>query len=101
VYQGYAGGLDVEEIRSVGAVATGGLAPSLVIVLDMPPAAAADRIRRELDRMEQQGDEFRRRLREGYLAEAARDPEHIAVVDAARTTDEVQSEIRSLVEKLL
>jgi dTMP kinase len=101
VYQGYAGGLDVEGIRRVGQVSTGGLEPALVVVLDMPPDAAKSRIGRELDRMEQQDDDFRRRLREGYLAEAARDPVRIAVVNAARNIEEVHAEIRSLVEKLL
>lgn len=101
VYQGYAGGLDIEEVRRVGQIATGGLEPTLVIVLDMPPDAARGRIGRELDRMEQQDDEFRRRLREGYLAEASRDPTRIALVNAARSVEEVQAEIRSLVEKQL
>src|SRR5687768_6808379 len=58
VYQGYAGGLDPAEIWRVGQVATGGLLPKLVVVLDMPVAAAAGRIGRERDRMEEQGDDF-------------------------------------------
>ena len=40
VYQGYAGGLDPAEIRAVGQVATNGLMPDCVFVLDMPPAVA-------------------------------------------------------------
>ncbi len=60
VYQGYGGGLDVETLWTIGRVATGGLLPDLTIVLDMPAAAAAARIRRQRDRMEQQGDEFSR-----------------------------------------
>ena len=72
VYQGHAGGLDVEAIRRVGAVAIDGIRPDAVFLLDMPPAAADSRLRRTLDRMERQGDDYRERLRAGFLAEAAR-----------------------------
>src|ERR1043166_1441971 len=67
VYQGYAGGLDVEEIRRLGLVATGGLETGLTIVLDMPPSEAARRISRNRDRMERQGAEFDEAVRAGYL----------------------------------
>src|SRR3972149_2785618 len=72
VYQGYGGGLDVETLWQVGQVATGGLMPALTIVLDMPAETAAGRINRQLDRMEQQGAEFHKRVREGFLTEARR-----------------------------
>ena len=74
VYQGHAGGLDLEAIRQIGKIVTAGIMPDLVFLLDMPVAGAAGRIERQLDRMELQGDEFQRRLREGFLAEAALDP---------------------------
>jgi dTMP kinase len=99
VYQGYAGGLDIDEVRTVGRVATSGLDPGLTVVLDMPPEAATARMRRQHDRMEQQGDDFRRRVRDGFLAEAARRPDAIIVIDAARTIDEVQADIRAAVQR--
>jgi len=101
VYQGYGGGLDVATLWEVGRVATGGLMPDLTIVLDMPAEAAAGRIRRGLDRMEQQGDDFHARVREGFLREAQRRPGEIVVVDAAGTVDEVQAEIRRLAEQAI
>jgi dTMP kinase len=101
VYQGHAGGLNVEEVWRVGHVATGGLLPVLVIVLDMPVEAAAGRIRRQRDRMEEQGDDFARRVREGFLAEAGRDRQGIVVIDASRSIEEVHADIRAAVEKFL
>ena len=101
VYQGHAGGLDVDTIRQIGRVATGELMPDLVFVLDMPPEAAAGRIQRQADRMESQGPAYQARLRQGFLAEAARDPARIVVVDAAREIDAVQADIRAAASRAL
>ena len=101
VYQGHAGGLNPDEIWRIGRVATDGLEPTLTLLFDMPPEAATDRIRRAPDRMELQGKAFRDRLRAGYLTEAARNADRIAVIDAARAVDEVQAAIRAAVEKVL
>ncbi len=98
VYQGYGGGLDIETLWEVGRVATAGRMPDLTIVLDLPAQAAAGRLVGQLDRMEQQGDAFHRRVREGFLAEAARRGDEIVVVDAARSIDEVQAEIRDAIQ---
>jgi dTMP kinase len=94
VYQGHAGGLDLDELRQIGRAATRGIEPSLTFVLDLPDDVAASRLNRPLDRMEQQGDAFRAALRAGYLAEAARQPGRIVVIDAARGIDAVQADIR-------
>ncbi len=101
VYQGHAGGLDVETIWKIGAVATAGVMPDLVFVLDMPPKTAAGRIERALDRMESQGDEYQARLRQGFLAEAAKDPKRIVVIDAAREIEAVQADIRAAARPVL
>ena len=96
VYQGHAGGLDCPTIRSVGAVATGGLMPDLVILLDVDLETAARRLARPLDKLEDRGDGYRRRLRDGYLAEAARAPDTIRMVDASGGPAEVAERIRDL-----
>ncbi len=101
VYQGYAGGLDVEELWAVGEVATGGLHPDLTIVLDMEVQAARGRLDRDLDRMESQGTDYLERVREGFLIEFGLGHERIVVVDAARDIDRVHRDIRAAVERLL
>lgn len=93
VYQGHAGGLNVEDIRDVAQVATGGVMPDCVFLLDMDVEEADLRMSRALDRMENQGPDYRRRLREGFLAEAALSGGTIHVIDASRSIDEVQAEI--------
>jgi dTMP kinase len=97
VYQGHAGGLDPEVIRRVGAVATGGIMPDLVLVLDVDLETAARRLSRPLDKLENRGDDYRRRLRAGFLAEANRAPDAIAVIDAHGPVDEVATRIRAAV----
>jgi len=101
VYQGHAGGIPTADIWAVGRVATGGLMPDLTIVLDAPLEITAARMQREHDRMERQGETFRARLRDGYLAEAAIRPENIFVVDAARAVAAVQADIQAAIERVL
>ena len=99
VYQGHAGGLDVETLWDVGRVATGGLEPDLTLLFDLPLETAAERVGTERDRMEQQGEQFHARVREGFLTEAARRREQIVVIDAARPIDEVQRDVRAVAER--
>jgi dTMP kinase len=100
VYQGYAGGLSVDAIRQIGQIATLGMMPDLMFVLDMSPELAAERMQRERDRMEDQDAAFIERLRCGFLAEAASDS-RIVVIDAARDIDSVQADIRQAAEQVL
>lgn len=101
VYQGYAGGLSVEEVRTVGGVAVAGVTPDCTFLLDMDPQAAHARLNRSLDRMERRGDGFRSRLRAGFLAEAKHLGSAVHVVDAARTIEVVQAEIQAIAGQVL
>jgi dTMP kinase len=100
-YQAYGGGLDVATLWEVGRVATAGLMPDLTVVLDLPPDAAASRLARPLDRMEKQGAAFHARVREGFLAEAAKTPDRIIVVKATRPIEEVHAEVRAAVGRVI
>ena len=93
VYQGHAGGLDVEAIWRVGEVATGDCRRDLTFLLDMPVEAALNRIAREHDRMEARGVEYLERVRQGFLTEARRQPD-VAVINAADTVERVHQTIR-------
>jgi dTMP kinase len=101
VYQGYAGGLDVGEVRRVGETAIAGVAPQWTFLLDMDVDAAAARLQRTLDRMEGQGIEYLRRVREGFLTEARMRPQEICVIDASRDVETVQAEIRAAAAPIL
>lgn len=101
VYQAHAGGLPIDHVRSVGDVTVDGIQPDGVVVLDMRPEEADDRLQRPLDRMEDRGQQYRQKLREGFLAEAARVPERIVVVDAAGSIDEVHRRVVAALTPML
>lgn len=101
VYQGYGRGLPVDIIRNIGRFACGDRLPDLTLVLDMDPQRALARLNRPLDRMERSGVEFRQRLRNGFLREAAADPTRIKVIDADQEISGVQAALRSEVLEYL
>lgn len=94
-YQGAAGGLPESEIVAVANAAMGTRGtpgacwPDLVVVFDVDERTASLRLNPLLDRMERKGAEFHRKVREGYLDQARRDPAHYAVIDACAGEDEV------------
>jgi dTMP kinase len=100
-YQGHGGGVPLDEIRRVGATATGGLEPDHTFVLDAPPSSTLSRLERGLDRMESRGKNFFEKVRAGFLAEAARLAQRCTVVDALQGADDVAAAIRTHVDQLL
>jgi dTMP kinase len=100
-YQGFGLGLDVDEIRAVTHIATGGLEPDHVFVLDLPPDVGLERIDGPRDRIERRPLEYHQRVREGFLAEAQRLGDRCTVVDTTQTPDEVAAAIRAVVERLV
>lgn len=96
-YQGYGRGLELGTVRMLSEVATGGLWPDLVVLLDMDPQRALDRSGGGSDRFEALGMDFHVRVRAGYLELAAADPERWAILDADRPATEVRDDIAALV----
>ena len=107
-YQGYGRGLDLAALKALNAFATGGLAPDRTILLDVPPATAAARLRvREqttqmaADRMERAGDDFHARLKAGFLELAAAEPERFAVIAAEGSVEDVSEKVWSSIRHML
>lgn len=96
-YQGTAGGLSPEQILAVGDVAVGDRWPDLTVIFDVDEQTAARRLNPLLDRMEQKGAEFHRRVREGYLEQHCQRPEKYVIIDA---TEDEQTVYQRLVEAL-
>jgi len=85
-YQGVGRGLGVAAVAALSAFAVAGRTPDVVVLLDVPPDVAAARLADragDADRLEAAGEEFHARVRAGYLALAADDPDHWLVVSGA------------------
>jgi dTMP kinase len=98
-YQGVARGLGVEEIARLSEWATRGLRPDLVVVLDVPPEAAARRRPTPEDRMEREPQEFRASVNQAYRDLAGRFG--WAVVDGTAPPEDVAEQIWNLVRPLV
>ena len=98
-YQGYARGLDTEKIMNLNNIATDGLEPDLTIVFDVETETAMKRVGATKDRLEQEGFEFHKKLRLGYLDLAKKFPERIIVVNSNLSIDEVFKQVKKILEK--
>lgn len=97
VYQGYAGKIAVDDIETVGRIATAGVMPDLCFVLDVPLETAKSRMQnREMDRMEQMGPDYHEQVRRGFLTHAKTDPQRFVVIDASQAVESVAMQIREI-----
>ncbi|GAA3599916.1 hypothetical protein GCM10022198_25390 [Klugiella xanthotipulae] len=103
-YQGAGRVLDPQEIASLSAWATGGLRPSLTILLDLDPRVGRERMnigRGSYDRLESEQLDFHDRVRAAYLGLAEAEPERFLVLDAARPPEELAHRIRERLAGIL
>jgi dTMP kinase len=103
-YQGWGRGIGHELLAGLNSLATGGLSPDLVILLDLPPEEALLRLNkkgRRADRLEAETLLFFQRVREGYLVLAREEPPRFKVYDARLPVDTINRDICSALEGIL
>jgi dTMP kinase len=103
-YQGAGRVLNADEIKDISLWATERLLPDLTILLDLDPRQARVRLdaeAKEFDRLENEKHDFHARVREGFLALAAAEPERWLVLDAAEDRAVIAAEIARRVNQLL
>ena len=101
VYQGHAGNLDPAEVWSVNQIATKGLMADMTFIFDLDVETVSQRLGESRDRMESRGTAYFQRVRDGFLAEAARFPNTTAIVNASGDIESIQAELRSVATPLL
>lgn len=99
-YQGYGRDLALDLIEAANSIATQGLRPDLIVLLDMPVEQGLAR-KRLSDRFEKEELAFHQRVRRGYLEMAKQDPGRWLVIDASLPRKEIEHRIWERVEQLL
>ncbi len=105
-YQGFGRRLDLDRLRWLNDWATDSLKPDIILLFDLPEEVGLTRARRRNDtaavdegRFESEALRFHRRVREGYLALAAAEPQRYAVIDGNGTPDQVFERTLDIVRK--
>lgn len=98
-YQGYGRGIDVELLKSIDLIATGGIRPDLTILFDLEVETGLKRNRgiNKVDRLELEDIEFHKKVREGYLKIAEAETERIKIVDASMPLKDVSEKVWEIV----
>ena len=118
-YQGYGRGIDLGVITALNGLATQGIKPDLVLLLDVAPVVGLSRStsglqlpfemgwgagisanNREIDdrRFEDLDLLFHERVRQGFRAQADNNPQEWVIIDAALSVQDVQKEVWTNVE---
>jgi dTMP kinase len=107
-YQGSLGNVDAALIEDLERVTLKGVKPDLTLILDLPAevglARAGERRAGQgegADRFEKEDVSFHQSLRQAFLAIGRSAPDRCAVIDAARTTDEVEGAVWAAVRERL
>ena len=121
-YQGYGRRLSLEYVQAINALATQQVMPDLTLFLDVKPEDALKRlspiqVRLSLDesaaeiggrqddegqrKFEEEAIEFHKRVRQGYLKLAKKEPDRWVIVDAVRSKEEVRETIWEKVKTVL
>ncbi len=100
VYQGFVRGIEMDKVKALCELATDALQPELTILLDAAPEALLQRRadRGVKDRFEQEGLDFQKKVREGFLLLANADPVRVKKVNALQNTEAVQADIQKILK---
>ena len=102
-YQGYGRGLDSKLIGEANSIATRGLKPNLIVLLDLEADVGIARKwgTSKLERLEKEAIAFHKKVREGYLKMAATDPDRWLVIDASLPKNKIAKIVWERLSQLL
>lgn len=103
-YQGAAGGTDPALISALERHVVEDTRPDLTLVFDLPPEVGLERAHARAGaemRFESKGLAFHQRLREGFRAIAAAEPDRCVLIDAAVSMDAVEVAVWAAVQERL
>jgi len=97
-YQGYAGGFGMDKVIKIARECLERVWPDLTIILDVNAKAGLSRLHRQFDRMEQKGDSYHEKVRQGFLL-LAKERENFAVIDATGDIETVHKKVLQIVSQ--
>lgn len=99
-YQGFGRGLDIEAIDWLNEFATDGLKPDLTLYFDIEVEEGLARIaansNREINRLDMEGLDLHRKVRQGYLSLWEKEADRIVKIDASLPLDQVIANTQQL-----
>ena len=99
-YQGFGRGLDIEAIDWLNKFATDGLKPDLTLYFDIEVEEGLARIAansdREVNRLDMEGLDLHRKVRQGYLSLLEKEADRIVKIDASQPLDQVIANTQQL-----
>lgn len=101
VYQGIGRGLGVEKIKNINEAALNGLEADITFMITIPYDEGLKRKKMQgtLDRLENGGNEFHKKVFQGYL-DISRKCDKIEVINGNRRVEEVHEDIINIIKKI-
>lgn len=104
-YQGFGRGLGVSDIEWLNRFATDGLKPDVTLYFDLDVEEGLARIarnkNREVNRLDLEGLDMHKRVRQGYLYALENEPDRIVKIDASQTLESVVQDSLAILNKRL
>ncbi len=93
--------IDESVLDAVNSIVVGNVEPDITFLLDLPLAISEQRVsgRGESDRLELEGIDFKRRVRDGFIMQAEKYPDRICIIDATQSPDKMFDDILSEMER--
>ncbi|MFC1485025.1 dTMP kinase [bacterium] len=101
-YQGYGRGMDLVKIESFNDFATNGIKPDITLFFDTDENESYGRIEGAFDRLEKEGIDFQKKVRQGFLKIAERESDRVRVINVfSLAKEEVHEKVVSIISSVL
>lgn len=101
-YQGVGRGLGIENVKMINDFGLRGIYPDLILFFHVDPEVTLERkTTNGGDRLEQEGNDFHKRVYKGYIELLEKYPKNICIIDASKSVEEVFDQALSEIEKLI
>jgi len=101
VYQGIAGGIGKDLVKSIGKIATQNIKPDITIILDVNPEDGLRRKKGKPDRMEKKVLAFHKKVRQGFLQLAQAHHREYKVIKSYGSIVDIQENIRRIIKEII